>query len=77
MNTNDCNVTALAVVFIALAGCAHGSGTRIPFNVLQQQECLRQNPAEERGSCVRSYDREYDQYQRERERIADTPGQGK
>jgi len=76
MNMKGRTLPTLAVVLITLAGCTHGSGARIPFNVLQQQECLRQNPAEERGTCVRSYDREYDQYQRERKRITGQPQQG-
>jgi hypothetical protein len=66
---------ALVTAILTLAGCTHGSGTRLPFSVLQQQACLRQSPAEERGQCVRTYDREYDQYQRERKRITSTPQQ--
>jgi hypothetical protein len=75
MNLKRCILPYLAVVLVALTGCTHGSGTRIPFNVLQQQECQRQSPAEERGQCVHAYDREYDQYQRERKRITSTPQQ--
>ena len=64
------SVIAILLTCLALAGCAN----RQIFTALSQIDCQENHRTESRLSCIRSYDNEFDQYERARRELLQEKG---
>lgn len=65
----------LLTITVLQSGCTSESWKRVSFSALQQQECRLQGSPSEQGQCMRTYDKEYERYQRERDQLTQKPDQ--
>ena len=57
----------LVLAAIVGVGCTPDQWARTTHNLLKQNECQDQTKGLDQTHCVKSYDEEYDEYQRQRE----------